>query len=168
MAPEPVGFQPAILSLARYLFMRDRSQSPKPSLLERLARRSAAHPWLVVGAWVLLLAGSVLATSTLLGSALTTEQGFTGEPESARASRLIRDELRGPPLVTETVIIRSEQLTVENPEFRQMVTDVMGKIRGLGDQVVQQAVSYLETPQPEPFISEQGHATVIPITMAGG
>src|SRR5665648_651527 len=49
-----------------------------------------------------------------------------------------------------------------------MVTAVMADIRGLGDQVVQQAVSYLETPRPEPFISEQGHATVIPITMAGG
>ncbi len=148
--------------------MSDHSRSPKPALLERIARRSAAHPWLVVGAWVLLLVGSVLATSTLLGSALTTEQGFTGEPEAARASRLIQDELRGPPLVTETVIIRSEQLTVEDPEFRQMVTEVMADIRGLGDQAVQQAVSYLEAPQPEPFISEQGHATVIPVTMAGG
>src|SRR5665648_184835 len=136
--------------------MRERSQSAKPSLLERIARRSAAHPWLMVGAWVLLLVGSLVATSTFLGSALTTEQGFTGEPEAARASRLIQDELRGPPLVTETVIIRSEELSVDDPEFRQMVTAVMADIRGLGDQVVQQAVSYLETPRPEPFISEQG------------
>ena len=56
---------------------------------EALARASARHPWIVVGAWVALIVVAMGINVTLLGDALTTEFGFTNNPESKRADKLL-------------------------------------------------------------------------------
>ena len=48
------------------------------NLTERLARASARRRWLVVGGWLLAVLASAAAIAGLLGSALTTEDDFTG------------------------------------------------------------------------------------------
>ena len=45
------------------------------SVPQRLARSAAVHPWRVVTVWGLILAASVLAIGTLLGSAFLDGRG---------------------------------------------------------------------------------------------
>ena len=59
------------------------------NLTERLARASARRRWLVLGAWVLAVLASAAAIAGLLGSALTTEDDFTGSPEAERAEQVL-------------------------------------------------------------------------------
>lgn len=52
---------------------------------EALARASARKPWRTLGIWIALLILAGLASSTLLGDALTASIEFTDTPESVRA-----------------------------------------------------------------------------------
>ena len=74
---------------------------------ESLARMSARHPWRVIAAWAAVLAIAFLIISTLLEDALTTEFGFSNEPESERADKLLEERLRGPKKVSEEVSSKS-------------------------------------------------------------
>jgi RND superfamily putative drug exporter len=62
---------------------------------ESLARASGTHPWRVLFAWLLVLIGAFVLSSTLVESALDGEQGPTQTLESGRAQDLI-DEKFGP------------------------------------------------------------------------
>ena len=137
-----------------------------PALLERLARGCARHPWWVIAVWVAIVVAAVALISLLLSDVLTTEQGFAGEPESARADRLIEEQLRGPAHIQETIIVRSDELTVDDPAFQQQVDQLLKRVQGLGDTVVEEVFTYRQVPVPG-LVSEDRHATVIPLTMAG-
>src|SRR5690606_33759231 len=86
-----------------------------------LARASANHPWRVLIGWLLVIViASVAATG--LGDALTATMEFANEPESLRGQRLVEERLLdAPPQPTETVLIRSETLTVDDPAFQSVV-----------------------------------------------
>ncbi len=71
----------------------------------RLARRSAAHPWRVVAAWAAALIVSMAIIATLLASALTTQQGFVSNPESAQAKSGIEQRQGSAERIVETVVI---------------------------------------------------------------
>ncbi|MBM3940963.1 MAG: MMPL family transporter [SAR202 cluster bacterium] len=132
-----------------------------------LARFSGKHPWAVVAAWVLVLVVAGTLVATQLSSALTTEQDFTNDPESKQAVEALRaaglmDQARA----REIVIVRSAELTVDDPAFAQRVGQLSAEIAGLGPDVVQTVATFYVFPDPS-FVSRDRHTTLIPVIMAG-
>ncbi len=104
---------------------------PSPLSTGRLARWCARHPWLVVGVWAALIVGAAFA-STGLGDALTAQDmDFTNNPESSQGARLIESNRTGPEPEIETVVVRSESVTFDEPEFRATVQRVTDDLRAL-------------------------------------
>jgi RND superfamily putative drug exporter len=147
-----------------------------PSFLSTagLARISARRPWVVLGAWVLVLVVAVGLMSRL-SDALTTEANFTNEPEAVKglealeASGLQSEEI----VLTETVVIQSETYTVDSPEFQQVVTETTATLRGMTEIVdPESVVNYYEltaagAPQAAGLVSEDRTSTIIPVTFLG-
>ncbi len=137
-----------------------------------LARASARRPWLVVGGWVLALVLAGVASGLWLGGALTSEITFTNSPESLRGFELIDERMpqRADP-VGETVIVRSESATVDDPGFRSVVEAATADLRAVSG--VSSAFNYYEAaatqnPAAPGLVSADRHATLIPVSFAGG
>jgi putative drug exporter of the RND superfamily len=137
----------------------------------RLARWCARHAWLVLVAWlVVLVAGGVLALG--LGDSLTVgDMEMTNNPESVQGQTLLDQRLREPEPVTETVIVRSETLTVNDAAFRAKVDSVTADLSSLTG-IVASAVNVYQAEQANPqaaqaMISADRKATLITVTMAG-
>jgi putative drug exporter of the RND superfamily len=106
------------------------------TLTERLARASARRRWLVIGAWALAVLASAAAIGGLLGSSLTTEDDFTGSPESVRAERVLdrafpSDRDRGFE-VDEAVLVTSRGMTAEDPRFERRLRTLSADLRSAG------------------------------------
>ena len=136
-------------------------------LTERLARAAALHPWRTIAVYAALIAVAVLSVGALLSSGLTSESKFrAGEPGSVTADRLIEDRLSGPHKVTDFVIVRSADLTVDEPAFKARVLAVAKSIDALGSDIVTGTSTYYATDDPG-LVSKDKHATLIPVVMAG-
>ena len=126
---------------------------------------SARRRFTVIAVWVVLfLVGGVL-TGRYLSGALTTRADFTNNPDSKQARTLLEQRLTGPQRSNEVVIIRSQNHTVTDPAFRAYVAHLKAEVDGLGPGVVQQTVNPYQAGTR--FISNDRHATLIPVTMAG-
>ena len=137
------------------------------SFTERLARTSATHPWRTITAWLALVAVAVVAMGTLLGSGITSNMEFRGsKPDSVIGQKLVEKRLTGPQRMTDFVIVRSATLKVDDPAFRSYVAGLAGRIGDLGPNVVQ-SVSTTFTAHDPTLRSKDGHATLIPVVMAG-
>ena len=132
---------------------------------EALARSSARRPWVFIGIWVVVFVGFMGLAATLLSDALTTEFKLTDDSDSVVADRLIEERLTGPHKTDEILIIRSENLTVDDEAFQQHVEMIFATIIGLGDQVVEGGVHYYLTGD-ESLVSPDRRTTLIPFTMA--
>ncbi|MCW5718291.1 MAG: MMPL family transporter [Bauldia sp.] len=115
-----------------------------------LARRSARHPWLTIGAWVVALGIAGAAAALWLGDALTTANGFTTTPEAAQAQDLINERFfpPGPRDTTEIVYIHSDTLTVDDPAFAAFAGRVFDAVSALGPEVIRNGVSWFRMPLP--------------------
>jgi RND superfamily putative drug exporter len=138
---------------------------------EHLARVSARHPWRVVGAWVVVIVvAGALASG--LSDRLATDWAFVNQPESVRGERLIEERLAGgPEPVTESVIVRSNMLTVDDPAFRQAVEATTAELAAL-EGVVASATNYYQAsalglPGAETLVSADRRTTIVPVTLAG-
>jgi RND superfamily putative drug exporter len=131
---------------------------------EGLARASARRPWWVLGVWAVLLVLAGIAAPRL-GDALTSTADFINKPESVRGEQLLEDRLRGPRPYTETVIVRSETATVDDPAFREAVERVTNQVASLGG-IVASAINTYQSGIPQ-LVSEDRHTTIIPVTLAG-
>ncbi len=137
-----------------------------------LARASARRPWLVVAGWVL---AALLAVGAMgvLGDPTTTELAFLDHPESRRGSDLLAESgLRAEDPITETVIVRSEVATVDDPAVRAVVEQTAADLRALTGVVIPASVTtYYEaglgSPQAEALASADRRTTLIPVTLAG-
>ena len=119
-----------------------------------------------MGLWVVGLAVAVALIFGLLGSAITTDDYFTNNPESDRAEDLL--EARGfdlGPASTEIVIVRSETLTVDQPEYRSFVESLFSDLKGLGDKVISGGTHYYQT-GAESLVSQDRNTTIIPFDHA--
>src|SRR5918994_965199 len=129
----------------------------------RLAAASAAHPWRVLGAWTAVVLLAVVVIVTFLSGSLTTEGAPTNNPESERAedARLAAFPRDPATAVTDVVVIRSEDYTVDSPQYkayvRRFVSD--GEITALG-----RARTYLDDGGAG-LVSEDRHATMIPVAL---
>lgn len=130
-----------------------------------LARASAIHPWRTVGAWAAVLATSILLVFFLLGDALSTETSFSNNPESQRASNLLDSRLGDSgDTIHETVIVRSDTLTVDDPAFRQSVETLYGALLALGSETVDSGATYYLTGD-ESLVSADRRTTLIPLVI---
>ena len=111
-------------------------------MTESLARFSARRPLVVVCIWVVVVVISLVIIGVLLDSATTTDFSLADRYESERAAALLEDRLRGPKPVTELVIVQSPTLTVDDPEFQEMVESVHDEIMALGPDTVELGVHY--------------------------
>ena len=116
-------------------------------MTEWLARVSARRAIVVIAIWgVLVIAGGILADDAGLGlnfgfvdvldNATTTELTLGGGAESSRAEELLETRLRGPKPNTEIVIVQSDSLTVDDPDFRERVQGMDSEFRALGAETV--------------------------------
>ena len=133
---------------------------------QSLARASSRRPWLTVGIWVALMAAAGAASGSLLSSATTTGVTMTNNPESIQARDLL-ERLTGPERDTEIVIVRNEQLTVDDPAYATLVDGLVAKLRALGPDVVDRVDTFAEAGDDAGLVSEDRHAALIPTLLAG-
>ena len=132
---------------------------------QRVARWSAGHRFTMIGIWVVLFLVGGLLTSKFLSGALTTQADFTNNPDSKQAQQLLEQRLSGPRRSNEVVIVRSDSKTVTDPQFKAYVQRLKGDLDALKPAVVQQATDPYQA--GDRFVSDDRHATLIPVTMAG-
>ena len=128
---------------------------------------SARRPWRVVLIWAAVVAAALAISSQLLESALTTEDGFIVEPESAVAARLTETRLAGSDKIVELVLVTSESLTVDDPAFREFVDSLTAEVSKLGLKYVESVFNYYLIGD-ETMVSSDRDATIINVVMAGG
>ena len=134
---------------------------------ENLARASAGHPWRVVAIWAVVLVVAGGLAGALFADSVTTEIKFLNNPESDRAQSVLEERLGWPTSVTDIVMVRAAELTVDDEAFRKTVEDVVGKITALGTDVVAAAPSYYLT-EDESQVSPNRRSTIVPVVLAGG
>ncbi|MCZ7661809.1 MAG: MMPL family transporter [Thermoleophilia bacterium] len=139
---------------------------PSTSILERVARVCGRHPRRTLGAWVALVVLAAVLNVTLLGSALTTDGRMTNDPESLQADALLHERLQGPDQVTELVVVRSADLTVDDAVFQDKIDELYGRVIALGGSVIETGSTYAQTQDPS-LVSPDRHATIMPFVMAG-
>jgi putative drug exporter of the RND superfamily len=126
-----------------------------------LAAASARHPWRTIGAWLAVMVLSIVAIATLLGGSLTTEGEPTNDPEAFQARDVLEQAF--PPeagtTVTDIVVVRSDEFTVESPQFRSFVRDLVAESDTVS---LGQARTYLDDPQAG-LVSEDRHATIVAV-----
>ena len=135
-------------------------------MTESLARFSARRPLVVVGIWVVAVVISLVIIVALLDSATTTDFSLADRYESQRAAALLEDRLRGPKPVTELVIVQSPTLTVDDPEFQEMVESLHDEIMALGPDTVELGVHYYLTNDPI-SVSPDRKTTILAFVLAG-
>ena len=130
---------------------------------QTLASMSARHPWRAIGSWIAVAFLAVVAIGTLLGGSLTTEGKPTNNPESERA--LDAQERAFPPdrrtTVTDIVVVRSDQYTVDSPQFESIVQRLAN---GSDTSALSSARTYLADTSSS-LVSDDRHATIIPIAI---
>jgi len=142
---------------------------PKIPMTARLARLSARRPWIVISVWVVFLILAGISASTVGNVLGAQEMDFTNAPESVRGAQLLEDRLRGVVPETETIVLRSEGATVDDPGFRAVVEGVTKDVGAL-DASVASAFSYYDVkasgaPQAEAMVSKDRHATLIQVAL---
>jgi putative drug exporter of the RND superfamily len=139
--------------------MRSRSFSPR-----RLAAIAVARPRRVLAVWALVALVGFALISGLLGSALSSEGDVTSNPESKQAEELIDERFPERDPVDEVVIVRSDEVTVTTPAFRERVGTLAEELARSDS--VEEVSSYLD-PRGEILVSKDAHATILPLVLAG-
>ena len=133
---------------------------------QALARGSGRRPKLTIMVWIAFLGLAIGLINTLLADGLTTEFGFTNNPESQRADTLLEERLRGPKRANELVIVRSDTLTVDDPAFQAQVEELYDQFLALGSDVIAVSTHFYQSGD-ESLVSADRQITILPITMAG-
>lgn len=96
----------------------------------RLARGAALRPWWTIGAWVVTVAAAI-ALLPGLGDVLTEEGELTVETESERAQNLYADHFATDMPEQEFVLVESEIVRVDDPEFATFLDGLVAELRSL-------------------------------------
>jgi RND superfamily putative drug exporter len=128
---------------------------------ETLARAASRRPWAVVGTWIGLVVASMAAIVLLLGSALTSDQELTNDPESSRAAALVDEQFQQGNSTSDLVIVRSPTLTVDDEAFRSKVEQLAAELER--EEVVLEARTFLDG--GDTLISADRRATLIPLVL---
>ena len=137
--------------------MKGRSLSPR-----RLAAIAVARPRRMLAVWGLLVLVAFGLISGLLASALSSESDVTSNPESKQAQDLIDERVPERDALDELVIVRSDELTVDAPAFRERVESLADELAASDS--VEKASDYLDG--GDLLVSADGHATLLPVNLA--
>src|SRR5215216_5982249 len=142
-----------------------------------LARASAHRPWTVITTWIIIFALAIVSIATGLSEALTTQAEFLSEPESVKGMDLLEERMDFKEPITETIVVHSDSLTVDDPEFQQVVQNTANAVRGLSGMVdpdPARTFTYYEAAQAPSgaeqasgLVSDDRHSTIIPVTFLG-
>ena len=149
-------------------------------MTELLARVSARRPFVIIVIWAVaaLIAGGLAVDAEIapgpkpltdiLDKATTAEFRLSSNAESERADRLLEDRFRGPKPIGEIVILQSDSLTVDAPEFQAKVKAVYEDVLSLGDGIVKPTPqqNYYLTNDPS-LVSADRSTIIIPLVMTG-
>ena len=129
------------------------------------------NPWKTVGIWVVVLVLAMVAQSVVKMDT-TTDVTLLNHPESVQGwdsleQHGIRKERSG----TETVIVRSDTTTVDDPAFQQEVQKLTDALRA-DPKIVSGATNAWELNAQQPgagegLISNDRKTTIIPVTLTG-
>ena len=117
---------------------------------ETIARASSRHPWRTIGVWLVLIVAMGAVSSQLLGGVLNQDIAFTNSPESVQAQDVIDQRFGNGTEVdsTEFVIVQSESRTVDDPQFKEVVTALQEEIAALdGETLASSPVTYYDVAQ---------------------
>ena len=131
-----------------------------------LAVASARRPWRTIGLWVVLIAVAVAAQFLWLGDAFTQELQYTTSPDSQVGKDLLVKRLTGPTLRNEVVIVRSGELTADDPAFAQRVESLAASITELGPPSIEGVLTYYNTGN-ELLVSPDRRSTLIQFQLPG-
>ncbi len=131
----------------------------------RLASASARNPWRVITIWAALLVASIAIIATMLAGVLTTEQGFTGTPESQQAAALIAARAHAPAAVVETIVVHAPA-GVTDPRTKRAVVALAAGVEALGPTVVSSVVTPFAGGDRS-LVSADGTDILVPVAMAG-
>jgi uncharacterized membrane protein YdfJ with MMPL/SSD domain len=132
--------------------------------IARLAELATRRPRRVLAVWGVLVLVSLGLVGTLLSSGLTSDATLTNHPESLAAQDLIDARLPHQKTVDEVVVIRSEAAVTSDPAYAQRIRALIADIRRSG--AVTEVSSYLDR-GGKVLVSADGHATVLPVVLAG-
>jgi uncharacterized membrane protein YdfJ with MMPL/SSD domain len=140
---------------------------------ESIARASSRHAWRTISVWVVLIVSMGFLSSALLGDVLNQDIAFTNEPESVQAQNILDEKFATGADVdsTEFVIVQSESLTVDDPQFEQFVKQIQGDVASLDGQILANPpVTYYDVAQQSEeqaagLVSQDRHATLVPVEL---
>jgi uncharacterized membrane protein YdfJ with MMPL/SSD domain len=99
--------------------------------IRALAVGSASHPWRTIAAWIATTVVAIFAIVSLLGDSLSSENLPTDNRQSERASNLIDQSFPAGSAASdaEMIVVRSDRYTVDSPQFRRVLNEVVGQVR---------------------------------------
>jgi uncharacterized membrane protein YdfJ with MMPL/SSD domain len=116
-----------------------------------LARASSRHPWRTLGVWVVVIITAGMLSSALLSGVLNQDIAFTNKPESVKAQDILDARFTAPGNkadTTEFFVIQSRTSTVDDPQYKALVTKVKRQIAALDhDTLVGQPTTYYDVAQ---------------------
>jgi RND superfamily putative drug exporter len=141
---------------------------------ESVARASSRHPWRTLAVWLVLIVSMGAVSSALLGDVLNQDIAFTNEPESVQAQNVLDEKFSSGADVdtTEFVIVQSESLTIDEPQFEGLVKQIQGEVAALdGAILANPPVTYYDVvqqageEQAAGLVSRDRRATLIPVDL---
>jgi RND superfamily putative drug exporter len=131
-----------------------------------LAQASARRPKVTIALWALVLVAAGTFISTLMGDAITGEDGFVNNPEAKQAQTLVEDRLRGPHEAVEIVVVRSTGLRADDPAFRAFVVQMEEDLARLRPDVIRSVTSFYDAGEAA-MVSGDRDSVIVRVVMAG-
>lgn len=136
-----------------------------------LAAVSARHPWRTITLWIVLLAVITLLSGVAGGNTNNQDFGFSNNPESQVADKLVKDHFGDDTRASETIVVHSDSLTVDDQSFRDVVAKTVANLEPWkGD--IASLTNYYEAeaagvPEAAQLVSPNRHSLLIPVTFNG-
>ncbi len=134
--------------------------------LGSLARSSARRPWVVLALWAVAFLGSFGVVGWQWHDAFTTEGVIFDGSEYNVGEEILDERFRGPRPATEVVVVHSDTYTIVDPEFEATVQNLFFALAALAPEVVASVSQYYNSGSNWQ-VSDDGHSTIIAVTMAG-
>jgi RND superfamily putative drug exporter len=137
----------------------DADQTSRKGLTARAAHWSAEHRKVAIWGFLAFVVVAFALGNALGTNQLTSLDQYTGE--SHDAEQALDDAGLRP--IEEVVLVKSDTLTIDDPQFQAAMDDVTGRISKL--QYIENVESPLDGPGGD--VSEDGHAALVNFVVAG-
>ena len=131
----------------------------KLSVTGRIARASAARPWLTISIWGVALAASIVASGGL-GDALTQEDRVLTTTESETADTAVNQLREGQPTTpdVEVIVVTSETASYGDEAFDTAIAQAIEAAQGV------HGIASVEAPREA--VSADGHSALVTATLS--